>query len=176
MDPVEFNGIKAPVSVRECETGQLSKTTIALPEHTPPGSNSEPGVESKPPEIGSNEGAVTAKESFFGEEQAQEVFEVWMLSQPYYARRMLAVLLAEMFRRRYELGQVAASQEAAIITGWSDQTVRRFRKEFYANNGELKVGRGNSNKLKVAPKKIKTTSRMTKEHSKVKGHRKPRKK
>ena len=121
--------------------------------------------------------AVAEQTGLFDEDNAQEVFVAWMRSQPYYARRMLAVLLTEMFRRRYELGLVAAAQEAAVITGWSFQTVRRFRKEFFDNKGELKMGKGWSGKLKAAPKRISMKNgAITKEPSKVKGQRKPRKK
>lgn len=130
---------------------------------------------SEPPADNSEQVGLSS-ETVFNEDMAQEIFETWMLSQPYYARRMLAVLLAEMFRRRYELGQGAAAQEAAVITGWSDQTVRKFRKEFFANRGELKSGRGTSSKLKAAPKKITKKSGGAKEKPMVIGHRKPRKK
>lgn len=154
---------------RPPENGQLSDAGHVA--------ESGKGDDESPPADQPSAAPATCNEGVFDEEKAQEVFEAWMLSQPYYARRMLAVMLTEMFRRRYELGQIAASQEAAVITGWSYQTVRRFRREFFNNNGELDMVKGHSDKLRATPKVVMGTTKrngMTKER--VVTHRKPRKK
>ena len=167
------------MDVKTAKRGQVPKGSKASIEYAtvfPEHSGQQPETAPASLDITEAVDGSSAIENGFNEDQAQEIFEAWMLSQPYYARRMLAVLLAEMFRRRYELGQVAAAQEAAVITGWSDQTVRRFRKDFFASRGELNMGKGASNKLRAAPKRVKRIKGVTNKQPKVIGHRKPRKK
>ena len=56
-------------------------------------------------------------------------------------RHMLAVLLAESFWTRQNMGVVDAACEAGSIVGYSDKTVPKLRKEFFENKGFLKERR-----------------------------------
>ena len=50
---------------------------------------------------------------------------------------MLAMLLTESFKTRQKMGVVDAAREAGSIVGYSDQTVRDLRKQYWDNEGIL---------------------------------------
>ena len=88
------------------------------------------------PELSSDE--YESEDDTFDDECAQDIFDEFILSLQLDQRRMLAVLLAESFRTRQGMDIVDAAREAGSIVGYSDKTVRKLRKEFYENKGELK--------------------------------------
>ena len=73
----------------------------------------------------------------FDGDAAQEVFDDVILCLPLDDRRMLAVLLTESFKTRQKMGVVDAAREAGSIVGYSDQTVRDLRKQYWDNEGML---------------------------------------
>ena len=73
----------------------------------------------------------------FDGDAAQEVFDDVILCLPLDDRRMLAVLLTESFKTRQKMGVVDAARDAGSIVGYSDQTVRDLRKQYWDNEGML---------------------------------------
>ena len=81
------------------------------------------------------------EEGEFGEEQAQELFDDFMVSLPLLQRKTLAVLLMHSFRVRQKLSVTGAALEAASITGFNERTVRKYKKQFYENRGKFPESR-----------------------------------
>ena len=77
----------------------------------------------------------------FDGDAAQEVFDDVILCLPLDDRRMLAVLLTESFKTSQKMGVVDAARDAGSIVGYSDQTVRDLRKQYWDNEGMLDEGR-----------------------------------
>lgn len=92
------------------------------------------------------------------ETSPQEVFDDWMLTLTVQQRKMLSVILYESFMNRQQMSKMSAAQEAASITGslsiyhkcmftgeihtgFSERTVRGYRKEFFDNNLKFKESR-----------------------------------
>lgn len=73
----------------------------------------------------------------FGEEQAQEIFDDFMVSLPSLQRKTLAVLLMQSFEMRQKMTTVDAAQEAASIVGLNERTVQRYMKQFFENWGKF---------------------------------------
>ena len=67
----------------------------------------------------------------------QEVFDDWMVSLRHDQRQMLSVILMEHFRNRLNFSAKAAATEAGSIIGYNEKTVRRYRKDFFENEGEF---------------------------------------
>ena len=82
-----------------------------------------------------------SEDDTFNDECAQEILNDFILGLATDDRCMLAVLLAESFRTRQNMGVVDAAREAGSIVGYSDKTVRKLRKEFFENKGVLKERR-----------------------------------
>ena len=74
----------------------------------------------------------------FDSENAQDVFDDWVVSLPLQDRKMLAVMLMETLQKRTALKSTAAALEAAWITGFNEKTIRGYRKEFFENGGRFK--------------------------------------
>ena len=98
-------------------------------------SGSESGSETK----GENERGESSSDdkANFGEEQAQEVFDDFMVSLPSLQRKTLAVLLMQSFKMRQKMATVDAAQEAASIIGLNKRTVRRYTKQFFEYRGKF---------------------------------------
>lgn len=95
---------------------------LALPN---PGVESDSEYESEP------------EEGEFDDDKAQSIFDDFMVALPLYYRRMLAVVLMESFRKRQQMNIKEAAQETGSIVGWNEKTVRKYRKDFFDNKGEL---------------------------------------
>ena len=94
-----------------------------------------------------------SEDDTFDDECAQDIFDDFILSLFTDDRCMLAVLLAESFRTRQNMGVVDAAREAGLIVGYSDRTVRKLKKEFFENKGVLKERRqGKYERLTVLPR------------------------
>jgi len=63
-------------------------------------------------------------ESDSGDDEAQDIFEDWVVSLPALQRKTRAVLLMQSFRTRQKM---STGQEAASITGFNEKTVRLFQ-------------------------------------------------
>ena len=68
---------------------------------------------------------------------AQEIFDNIIVALSRDTRRLLAVILNESFKKRQKMQIMDAAREAGSITGYSECTVRKYRKEFFSNKGEL---------------------------------------
>jgi len=77
-------------------------------------------------------------ESDFGDDEAQDIFDDWVVSLPALQSKTLAVLLMQSFRTRQKMSVRDAAQEAASITGFNEKTVRLYRKEFFEQKGNFK--------------------------------------
>ena len=77
----------------------------------------------------------------FGDEEAQDTFDDFVLSLPLIQRKTLAVLLMQTFQVRQKMPIADAAQEAASISGFNERTVRRYRKEFFENKGRFPESR-----------------------------------
>ena len=86
-------------------------------------------------------GSSSDEEGEFGEEQAQEIFDDFMVNLPLLQRKTLAVLLMHSFRVRQRMSVSGAAQEAASISGFNERTVRRYSKQFYDNQGKFPESR-----------------------------------
>ena len=73
----------------------------------------------------------------FGKEQAQDVFDDFMVGLPSLERKTLAVLLMQSFQDRQKMGSRDAAKEAASITGFNERTVRKYTKELFDNRGKF---------------------------------------
>ena len=80
-------------------------------------------------------------ESDFGDDEAQNIFDDWVVSLPALQRKTLAVLLMQSFRIRQKMSVMDAAQEAASVTGFNEKTVRLYRKEIFEQKGNFKEGR-----------------------------------
>ena len=77
----------------------------------------------------------------FGDEEAQDTFDDFVLSLPLIQRKTLAVLLMQTFQVRQKMPIADAAQEAASISGFNERTVHRYRKEFFENKGRFPESR-----------------------------------
>ncbi len=135
-------GTSTPVAV-DPELGVLLPTSVG-PEAGPSCS-----VNPKPEETTARESesenergdSSTDEESEFGEEQAQELFDNFMVSLPLLQRKTLAVLLMHSFRVRQKMSVTGAAREAASISGFNECTVRKYSKQFYENRGKFPESR-----------------------------------
>ena len=80
-------------------------------------------------------------DAVFGEEQAQVLFDDFMMSLPSLQRKTLAVLLMQNFQVRQKMSALDAAQEAASISGFNERTVRRYSKQFFDNRGKFPESR-----------------------------------
>jgi len=69
-------------------------------------------------------GSSESFESDFGDDEAQDIFDDWVVSLPALQRKTRAVLLMQSFRTRQKM---STGQEAASITGFNEKTVRLFQ-------------------------------------------------
>lgn len=75
--------------------------------------------------------------SDFSKEQAQEVFDDFMVSLPTLEHKTLAVLLMHSFKDRQKMGSRDAAKEAVSITRFNEKTVRKYNKDFFNNRGKF---------------------------------------
>ena len=127
VDPSSF----APAPVLALQPSQpVPKSQEEIFQH-PHVESAEPGVDSE----------YESDARTFDGDAAQEVFDDVILCLPLDDRRMLAVLLTESFKTRQKMGVVDAARDAArdagSIVGYSDQTVRDLRKQYWDNEGML---------------------------------------
>ena len=54
-------------------------------------------------------------------------------------RQMLAVILMESFKQRQKINVKDAAQEAGSIVGFNEKMVRKYRNDFFANEGHFTV-------------------------------------
>ena len=80
----------------------------------------------------------SSSESDFGDDDAQGIFDDWVVSLPALQRKTLSVLLMQSFRTRQQMNVMDAAQESASIT---EKTVRLYRKEFFEEKGKFKESR-----------------------------------
>ena len=76
-------------------------------------------------------------EAVFGDVQAQEVFDDFMVSLPLLQRKNLSVLLMQSFKSRQGMKALDAAQEAASICGFNERTIRKYCKQFFDNHGKF---------------------------------------
>ena len=69
----------------------------------------------------------------------QELFDDWMVSLRLDQRKMLSVIAMEHFKSRMHLNVKDAATEAGCIIGFNEKTVRRYRNEFFQNEGHFAV-------------------------------------
>ena len=55
------------------------------------------------------------------------MFDEWMVSLRLDQRKMLAVILMETFKNRWELNAKDAATEAGSVVGFNEKTVRNYR-------------------------------------------------
>ena len=68
---------------------------------------------------------------------AQETLDDWMLTLRLEQRKMLSVTLMESFKSRQKMNVKEAATEAGSIVGFSEKSVRKYRNDFFANEGTL---------------------------------------
>lgn len=130
VSTAETNEGAGPSSIVE-----LDPPVVPEPVASPPEVSVERRVED--PGVGSETEYDSDAEDDFDDDKAQEIFDDFILALPLDDRRLLAVVLMESFRKRQKMQVVDAAREAASIVGYSDRTVRKLRKQFFDNKGEL---------------------------------------
>ena len=69
----------------------------------------------------------------------QDTFDEWMVSLRLDQRKMLAVILMESFKRRQKMRVKDAASEAGSIVGFNERTVRKYRNDFFSNDGRFSI-------------------------------------
>ena len=149
---------KMQARVARLNAARLAKRSTSDPSAlsgTPPSSSDAPSADSDPAPAGTgastpsppkddhleececNDGDHHSDDEDFTEEKAQEIFDDFIVALPRDTRRMMAVLLMESFKKRQKMQVMDAAREAALITGYNERTVRKYRDEFFSNKGEL---------------------------------------
>ena len=88
-------------------------------------------------EVSEGEVSEGEEEEEFDQQRAQEIFDDWMVSLRLDQRRMLAVIVMKSFKCRQRMNVKDAAQEAGLIVGFKEKTVRRHRNGFFNNEGYL---------------------------------------
>ena len=78
-----------------------------------------------------------AEQSSEEEFDAQEALDEWILTLRLEQRKMLAVTLMESFKTRQKMNVKEAATEAGSIVGFSEKTIRKYRNDFFSNQGSL---------------------------------------
>lgn len=82
-----------------------------------------------------------SSEGVFGDKEAQETFDDFIVSLPSLQRKTLAVLLMHSFRTRQKMSITDAAREAGSISGYNERTVRKYSKQFFENRGKFPESR-----------------------------------
>ena len=61
----------------------------------------------------------------------QDMFDEWMVLLRLDQRKMLAVILMETFKNRWQLNAKDAATEAGSVVGFNEKTVRNYRNDFF---------------------------------------------
>lgn len=126
----ETSQVTPPASL---DSSTSSSIAGVMSEATPESITTEdPGIESE-----TDHESKTEDGGEFTDQQVQKTFNNFMSAIPINDHRMLAVLCMENFRKWQSMQVVDAAREAAFIVDYSDQTVRKARKEFFENRVEL---------------------------------------
>ena len=67
----------------------------------------------------------------------KEFYQEWINCQNKYTIKILALILMDTFRARFGLTDVAAASEAGLVVGYSERSIRTWRKKFHENEGEF---------------------------------------
>ena len=86
-------------------------------------------------DIGSESNCESEVEDF-GQDKAQQVIDDYAAFLPLDQHCMWAVILLESFQVRQSISIKDAAQVAGSIVGFSENTVRQYRKDVYENKGE----------------------------------------
>ena len=73
----------------------------------------------------------------FDDEKAQNLFDDWVVNLPALDRKMLAVSLSQSFIKRQQMKLTDAVREAASFVGLNEKTVRKYRNDFFTNQGQF---------------------------------------
>ena len=65
------------------------------------------------------------------------MFDEWMVSLRLDQRKMLAVILMETFKNRWQLNAKDAATEAGSVVGFNEKMVRNYTNDFFANEGQF---------------------------------------
>lgn len=75
--------------------------------------------------------------SDFTLDDAQQVYRDWISEQPKETVKTLSVMMMDTFMNRFGLTVVAAASECGLIFGPNEKTIRRWRNDFYGNQGDF---------------------------------------
>ena len=67
----------------------------------------------------------------------EEFYKEWMSCQNKYTIKIMALILMDTFRTCFRLTDVRAAEEAGLVVGYSERSIREWHKEFYENEGEF---------------------------------------
>ena len=54
-----------------------------------------------------------------------------------YTAKMIAIIMMDVFRIRFQLTDVGAATEASLVAGFNEKTICKWRHEFYEGNGNF---------------------------------------
>jgi hypothetical protein len=100
--------------------------------------------------------------------EPQAIFDEWITGLSRYDKKMLSVMLAQVFENRWKLLRTSAPLEAAYVLGLNEKTVRKYRDEFFGNRASSKRRKGGSTRVNDEDIRLKA-SMWVREHAYRKG-------
>ena len=86
---------------------------------------------------GSDEDSDSEFEGTFTREDADGVYQDWLVGVDRDDVKMLALMVHDNYTERFGLTNTAAAAEVGLLLGFNEKTIRRWRKDFYTNKREF---------------------------------------
>jgi len=80
---------------------------------------------------------ISDNETDFSQKDAMNLYFERVSSHHKDTVKMIAIIMVDVLRIRFQLTDVAAATEASLIAGFNEKTIRKWHHEFYDGNGNL---------------------------------------
>ena len=107
-----------------------SKSSCAVEHASPVHSESEAGPSTQP----SSQEETGTLEEWITREHARRIYSNWVEKQSKDSIKILAVMLMDTLMDRFGMTAVGAANEAGLVLGVNEKTVRKWRRDFYTND------------------------------------------